>query len=437
MNKYNYGKQPKDNANEYWKKVNYQSTIEHIKAICKQNVIRHGLCIMFIFLLLAWVFAIYMFYTPPIKDGHLRRTYDQIMLCLKKDPADISVSVYKSEIPKLIQHDIERLLASDGDFDIIYSNKCGENQIVISKNTDSKNGFNVDVIKDDYYPYPLTDNISFYEDEGNIVVYGTEGYRCIWRYEIEDKYVSGFSKDLQSEYIDLFGTNLECDMVRTFCRDMTLVIKDKQFMFYQLGRQVGETFEFPGADIINLNYYYILDSNNDMYYMYYCLDSDKPWVKFNKVAENIDEVTEQTIKAAEDEDSYGMEFWVYLKDGVEYVAISDLKTEREYGQNYGKNEVSEENYEPNFEVITIPMSELVNKNTILYLDDYGMAWRKRILYPIENGIVYLDERLNGLDMKLTDSIPEEKLAAFDGIEVTPYELKETIQKLKMLYQTYE
>lgn len=376
---------------------------------------------------------------PIIEDGKLIREYSQIIGELEEEPEDITKTPYKENMPKILKEDIKRMKSSKNISKIVYKSSQDTSKIIIAE----KDGviFITTIGQKDNSDgiYEVSQNISFYKNGENIVIYGSyKNYRSIHRYECEDKRrnrtEANYNFDIDS--IDLFGVNQEFDDERKFRGNMTLVRKGNQMMFYRLGKQVGKTETFPGKDIVKFEYDYILDSNSDLYYMYYCVDLENPWVHFVKVAENVDKVTNEVVKSSDEKD-FNIEFSIYIKDGKKYAGISDFKTERAYGQNYGNSEKNGIN--PNFNITTIEILKDKVLNAALVeskssFDD--TSWYIRYNFDANGQKVWISKRVDGLDSGLTSRISETELSKFEKT-IDVKDIKNTIEELKDLYKRYE
>ena len=70
-----------------------------------------------------------------VQDGHITRSCEQLLKFLDQDPADITAQPYTEHIPKQIQQDIDAMLNSEEDLDIVYTAQ-GREVIRIEKNVE-------------------------------------------------------------------------------------------------------------------------------------------------------------------------------------------------------------------------------------------------------------------------------------------------------------
>ena len=367
-----------------------------------------------------------------ITDGHITRTCEQLLEFLDEEPENIETKRYEPNIPKQIQQDIDTMLNSDEELDIIYTVE-GQVAIRIEKSKDAQSGIRVKISWYNSY-YELNNNLSFYRNGNEIVVYGSEydGNRYLKRYEIDTK--SGY-EDSKSYCVDLLGTQLEYQYIRCFQKDMSLVVSDNNFMFQCLGKQIGYVLPFPGGIIKEMNYHYITSENQTLYYLYFCSNKEAPWIRLVKVDDNVVIEEKSYLKT----DTY-LQYQIYNKDGKRYAGISNFELEKGYGQNYGSNyevvDVNTLNF--NIEIIELT-DEQVSKVVVKkrYEQESKYDWYLLYCYEANGQTVYEEKRINGLDSYLTTIIPEERLSAFEGMEVSPTEAEEVIKELKEIYEEYE
>ena len=125
-----------------------------------------------------------------VQDGHITRSCEQLLKFLDQDPADITAQPYTEHIPKQIQQDIDAMLNSEEDLDIVYTAQ-GREVIRIEKNVEGYSEIIVTVKKmaQDYYAGledSFISNLSFYRNGDSIVIYGSEGInRCLGRVAVE------------------------------------------------------------------------------------------------------------------------------------------------------------------------------------------------------------------------------------------------------------
>ena len=283
--------------------------------------------------------VVYVYLNPKakIEDGHIIRSYNQIMKFLEDAPADIRSERYESTIPEIVQKDIEMMLQSDGKLDIMYVDSNKTSYIQIKKDDTSETGIKFVLVEKDnsYTEIELITNVSMYKRGQSIVIYGSEFLcRSLEAYDIINGSID--SLYIGDRCIDLYGTGLDYDVIETFDSEMTMVRNGNEFMFYRLGEQVGKTEYFPGGEITEFNYSYILDDKQDMYYLYYSCNPENLWIKFVKVDSNVSKVTDELIQMNINEYRH-IAFLIYEKNGSQYVGVSDADTECAYGVGYGNN----------------------------------------------------------------------------------------------------
>ena len=367
-----------------------------------------------------------------IVDGHITRTCEQLLDFLDEEPKDIETKRYEPHIPNRIQQDIDTMLNSDEELDIIYTVE-GQAAIRIEKSKDAQSGIRVKISWYNYY-YELNNNLSFYRNGNEIVVYGSEydGNRELERHEIDTKSGYESSKDY---YMDLFGTQLEYQYIRYFQKDMSLVVSENNFMFQCLGEQIGEIVPFPGGIIKEMNYHYIMSEDQTLYYLYFCSNKEAPWIRLVKVDDNVVIEGKSYLKT----DTY-LQYPIYNKDGKRYAGISNFELEKGYGQSYrGNYEVVDVNT-LNFNIEIIELTdEQVSKVVVQkrYEQESEYDWYLLYCYEANGQTVYEEKRINGLDSYLTTIIPEERLNSFEGMEVLPTEAEEVVKELKEIYEEYE
>lgn len=385
-----------------------------------------------------------------IKNGRIKRSYDELLKYLDEEPKDITAIPYQENIPKKIQSDIEMVVNSNRDLEIVYSNDEGSS-IIISKEEDTPLGVRIDLREGDSdYLEDMTYHIAFYKKGDAIVFYGSSNrYRQIESAIVTDKTV--VSGKFYITNMDLLGTNLKedsvYDSVHDYNESITLVRIKNEFLFYRLGKQVGKTFRFPGGNIKDTNHYqYYLDDKNDLYYMYYTDNAKKPWVKFIKVAESIDSIEKDksnyftglaTTRTIVEEDS--IEHPIYVKDGKRYSGITNPETEISFGASYGRAVDNIAMEAVDFKLYTLELDSNIDSVTFEMrgtdISEYN--WYIKTNYKIGKYQVYTEERINGLDSYLSKIIPEEKLKKFDKKKVKVEKKEEIIKKLRKLYKKYE
>lgn len=419
---------------------NVKNKAEKVNDFIGNNKLIIYLGFFIIMLLAAVIVGLHEYKNPKaeITDNYIKRPYSQLLKVLDEAPADITKQPYEETLPDLVREDIQRMLDSDGELEILY---YGEKTSI--KIFDYGDDIEVRLYDDSSYVSTsrLDGNISMYKSGDSILIYGSEyGGRSVdYCYKIDKE-----SKDFEMQkerHLDLYGTNIKYDEVDDNNVDMSLVRSGNDFMFYRLGKQVGEKVHFPGGDIIESNYHYILDKNKDLYYMYYCAHPDNAWIQFIKVDNNVSEVTEDfAIMPYYDE--FGREgkikYPIYVKDNKRYSGISNMELEEAYGNYSGKNydTLNAGTFDYNITIVELTKENASNIILTMLNDSYldGRDWFIRYYYADEK--VYIEERINGLDSYLINVIPKDELKKFDGKEVHFQELSDVIAKLKQLYDKY-
>lgn len=397
-----------------------------------------------------------------IEDGKIIRYYDELLRILDEEPKyDIREAgkSYEANIPKQIEEDIQTLVDSDGELEIIYY-------------VDSIEKEYINIFKDDHRSpeelilcspssYGIIDNLSLYKNDKNIVIYErtSKFSRDIERYEYnfltgeEEEWDSYWWKSYNYNNIDLFGVGiLSAYSNRVFGDNpnMTLVFDDisdnQDFKFYRLGKQIGETIIFPGEEIDYFCDNFILDKDNNLYYLYYSVNPSNPWIKFVKV-DKVDDVLENAL--LENDLTYiGCEIKlpVYSKNGEKYVAMTNLYIEETYGSDWNTSTNASPNETLDFTINKVKLvPENVKKVTFftkrINYDDFNLKdyfdWYIRTYYEVNGETIYCEERINGLDSFLSIKMPEEVKQKFLEMEVGIDEVEGVIAELKQLYSEYE
>lgn len=399
----------------------------------------------------------------------LTRSLAELRNILPELPEDLETKPYTANIPDMVKNDVDLARSKSDSWQVIYQSEDKMKQIIFEKDQyDPENADGIRVTCIDMESYLLSssydrninDNISMYKDGENIIVYGTDskGYkpRATTQYVISEERARSESVATTGEEprpIDLFGVSEDYKAVSIFNDHMTPARNGRELRFYHMGEPIqmanglGDTIQFPGAEIVEWNYYYILDSNNDMWYYYYCTNIDEPWMYFQKVAENVDQVTQDVAQIGINRVGYQgreyvekLDFCIYEKDGERYVAIPDIKTLKAYGYNYGIHYDS--STAPDYTVRT----EKIAADNISAIeltvdpdDDYDRYtdWFQKIIYGQGEHEVYMLQRINGLDHHISKEIPDEEINELKGKRIQPEEVPDYIAKLKELYAKYE
>lgn len=399
----------------------------------------------------------------------LTRSLAELRNVLPELPEDLEAKPYTANIPDMVKNDVDLARSKSDSWQVIYQSEGKTKQLIFEKDQyddENADGIRVTCVdRESYllsssYDKSINDNISMYKDGEEIIVYGTDnkGYkpRATTKYVISEERARSDSiatTGVGTRPIDLFGVSKDYEAVSVYREYMTPARNGNKFRFYHMGEPIqmagtlGDTVEFPGAEIVEWNYYYILDSNNDMYYYYYCNDPDGPWMYFQKVAENIDKVTDDSVQIGIDKVGYKgrkyvekLDFRVYEKDGERYVAIPDIDTLKTYGYNYGANH--DASTAPDYTVRT----EKITADNISAIEltvdpdddsDRYIDWFQKIIYGQGEHEVYMLQRINGLDYHTSKEIPEEEINELKGKRIQLEEVPDYIAKLKELYAKYE
>lgn len=381
-----------------------------------------------------------------IKDGHITRTCEQLLKDLEEEPEDLTAQPYVEHIPKQIQQDIDTMLNAEEELDIVYTAQ-GRDMIRIQKNDGDRSNIIVYVkrLNEDYYSDMeeyFVSNLSFYRNGKNIVIYGSESStnRHLMRTSFHAK--TGFwdqSRFFWEYSIDLFGANVEYQMLRPYNSDMTLLMVDDQFMFYRLGEQLSEKVGLPKSNIQEATFYYVLSENNELYYLYYCANPEKPWIRLVKVDENVQIAEDSFVNAGN-----GVKYQIYWRDGKRYAAISNLETERAYGQCYGRNEDAIDASELDFTMEIIELSPENVTKVVLQTRDVSSIlsttrydWYLNYSYEANGQIIYETQRIDGLDNYLYGHIPSGVLEKYEGMSIGVDQVEEIVNELKEIYAEYE
>lgn len=425
-------KKQKENRREKMRKDNCET-----KKTERRNITYLIILLVSIIAIVSIVLIRYYGNKVTISKGHITRTCKQVLRFLDEEP-DFTSNKYKSHIPRQIQKDIETMLNAKEDLDIIYTIE-GEEVIRIEKSDNSQSGIIVNINRDYGISDYVKNEISFYKNEDEIIVYGLpyNNSRGLERYGIDIKIGrTGFDYYC----MDLIGTEFEVQGTREYQSNMTLVISENNFMLYRLGEQVGETVEFPGGTIQKIDYHYIMGEDQTIYYLYFCSNLETPWIRLAKVDNDVVIEEDSYINANE-----FVKYPIYYKNGKRYAGIANIELEKGYGQNYGGHidEVSDVNI-LDFEVEVIELTEEQTSKVVVqkkYQDRYTSTeqydWYLHYCYEAKGQTVYEEKRISGLDSYLTRIIPEERLNSFDGMEVSPKEVDEVINELKRIYEEYE
>lgn len=378
--------------------------------------------------------------TEDQADNVIVRHYTEIMKHMDDEPKDISLYQYQAKIPKTVQEDIDKMLEMGEGASILYYNDQGA-KIIIEPSEDSESGYKVRFKQRDGEDSSLNinndeleSNVSFYKAKDTLIIYGSESRR-LRRYYI-DNYKIDYDS-LENEYVDLYGTNAKYDDIRTDTSYFTLIRKDIEFSFYHLGEKVYTT-NFPGGEIYDWSRYYLLTTSKECYNVYYSGNLQDYWIKFYKVAENVDEVLQDEQITVMDEEGIERDFPILKIGNKKYAQIPNLATERRYEQQMYRRKNNEKNFEVNF---TSKLVELSASNSskvkLKCTGSYnGGEWILYYYFQVDDRECFFKKRINGLDDKISGSIPEEKIEKFNGKVISPDEVEKYINRLRLLYDEY-
>jgi len=383
-----------------------------------------------------------------IQNGHITRNCEQLLKVLDQEPEDITAQPYVENVPKQIQQDIDTMLNAEEELDICYM--ADEKELInIQKDIDNPSKIVVTmnrISKGEYYvtrSYFL-EKISFYRNGEDIVVYGSEFRNCrrITRMAANAKTGEYVWDAFWADSIDLFGvdTGENHQGMRQFNKNMTLLVKDNIFSFYQDGKQVGEPVPFPGGVIQKMDYYYVLGEGNSLYYLYYCDNPQNPWIRFEKIDDGVTVVEESFVSSFDSNVRYP----IYWKENKFYAGISSMELEKAYGQNYGRNQEPVSPDELDFTITVLELSAETAEKVILKTEKTGNYWNSgeydwylRYCYEVNGESVYEEKRINGLDSYLSRRIPENLAEKYEGMEILPEQVDQIIAELKEMYASYE
>ena len=374
---------------------------------------------------------------PHIEDGKIIRYYNELIRILDEMPEFGVGETYHSNIPEKIRNDISRMRKSNELDEIRYYTDPKRKTYISIYEYESG-----ELYIEDSYSFmggSRSDNISFYKSNGNIVVLYTpiQSRRLYWI--VMDYYTEYPANDFTFPLnIDLIGTNQKCEDIWENNSNMTLIRDRKDFKFYHLGTNI-KTVTFPGEDIEKIRRNRIIDSNNNLYYMYYSVDSQNPWINFVKV-DSIDKLDDFNVIHPDTNSGY-YDFPIYLKGDKRYVTITSSDLEETYGYYNNSQYDSVDDSSLDF---TTHRLELCRDN-VKYVKftqnelEYGhiFDWYMHIYYEINGQLYYESERVNGLDSDLVFDIPEERYSQYIDKEVSVDEADEIIKALRDLYEEYE
>ena len=366
------------------------------------------------------------------ENENIERSYADVITKLNMEPKNFTNYTYESAIPKMIKKDMQKVAESEAGISAIYTGK--DTKMVISKNEDCENGVAIALYRGDYRMSEVHQNISFYTDGHSIFVYGNwYKSRELSKYVMSQEDVEEIKLD--NPYLDLYGTDVQWDDIRTFLQDSTLVRCKEDFYFYYLGSQIGSSYRFPSGTVKEMDYDKILNDQNDMYYLFYSSSVTNPWIVFSKVANKVDYIidTSEEYFSIPTEDQ-SLRYPIFVKDEKKYCGIPDLKTAIECSQDNGGCEDSKDVAEYAFDIQIVEISE--NTAFRIFLNqNIDKNWYIVYWYETDDRVGYMRERIYGLDSGLVSSIPEEKLKQYDK-EISANDIDRYVQELRALYDEY-
>lgn len=370
---------------------------------------------------------------PQVNEKDIVRNYSDVVLKLNREPKKFTDQTYESAIPEFIQNDMRRVVDSESEISAIYNGT--DCKIVISKDEQASNGVRIIFYDNDYPIGYVHQNISFYTDDQSIIVYGS------WNRSRElEKYVmtkDGINKaEISNPYLDLYGTDVHFDDIRTFLQDSTLVRNENTFCFYYLGKQIGFTYRLPSGTVSEMDYGKIMNNNNDMFYMYYSSSVTNPWIVFSKVASKVDYVidTNEEYFSIPISENQSFRYPIFVKNGKRYCGIPDLDTAIECSQDNGGCENNNSITEFSFDTEVVEISE--NTTFKIELDQsIDKNWYIVYWYGNDDRMGYMRERIYGLDSGLLSFIPKDRLEQFKK-EISVTTIDSNVQELRELYDEY-
>lgn len=395
-----------------------------------------------------WIVAILILATLSVnlwqkensKNTDEPMTYNDLWNILEDAPENFWDRSYQPHIPEKLMQEIQAALDIEGGI-LEYESENKESTLWITQNDQKLDGFSIHLNEQgSYFHQSFCDHFAIYRNDTEIIICGTEYTdsrsiaACI--INVEDGKLKFWPEQIRNiESIDLFGTKTQFDQAYTFNKNMTLVRIGQNYQFYRYGEAIGKPTEFPGGEIKESNYQYILDDNNDLYYLYYSDQLSNPWIHFVKVDEGV--IVEKNSEL-EERDYYS--YVIYQKDGKRYVGVPDYDTFRVYSAYSGDGREKEQNFEIDF---TIDRLALVPENVVnatFYQELHnikGGDWYIHYNYEVGERIVYEKKRVNGLDSYLLYFIPTEKLEEYNDKTVSYEQVPEVVAELKQIYASYE
>ncbi len=186
---------------------------------------------------------------------------------------------------------------------------------------------------------------------------------------------------------------------------------------------------------------YVLDENNTLYYFYYSINKDYPWIQFIKIATDVDEVKAFNQNIFYDESRYILS---YIKNGRQYVSLTNRRVEENYSfysmKNNSENIYANEKLD--FSIHTVELCE-ENVKYVTFSDkpnsflSNDKDWYVNFYYQVNDITFYEQKRINGLDAGLSEKIPEKTKTEFRKKKVTIEEVEGVINELKEVYKKYE
>lgn len=429
--------------------VNDSEAINQSAKMVKLRLTSDFHCDMTVIVLLITIVLAVIFFSIKLTQGTedkadnvISRHYTEIMKDMDKEPKDISLYKYQANIPKIVQKDIDKMLEmGEEDANIVYHNDAGQ-KITIEPSEESESGYKVRFERatneryDDLEVEELKNNVSFYKTKDTLVIYGGYIGRMLSRYHMDNEEIG---RDLlDNKYVDLYGTNVKYDDIREFNSYFTLIRKDTEFSFYHWGNKLYTT-NFEGGEISDWSYFYLTTTSKDCYNVYYSENPQDHWIKFYKVAENVDKVLEDEKITVMDEEGSEMNFPIFKIGNKKFAQIPNPIAEKSYGQNHGRNYGSREN-KINFiselvEISASNSSKVEMKYSHVPISE-DIEWRLNYYFQVGDRQCFFRKRINGLDSGVAKLIPEERIKKFDGKVISPDEVEKYINQLRLLYDEY-
>ncbi len=199
---------------------------------------------------------------PKIQDNCIIRYHKELLRILEEEPEYKIGDKFEINLPKEIQEDIQMVIDSKGTLKAEYY-----------LDTNSKVMLEISFHNNELYIFlssllyimdeNCTYNFSLYKNNKNIIVYGNPVNESKQeRYEFDHSTGEYVTKELETNqrFIDLYGTDILIDDIM-IGKDISLVLKGKEYKFYRNGEQVGNTVIYPGKKTPQRIVNYVLDEN--------------------------------------------------------------------------------------------------------------------------------------------------------------------------------